>query len=175
MIDPKPDAYETFLQYFTRDQLRIVGYIRTLIHDQSEAADVFQETSLALWRNFDTYDRNQPFGPWAMGVARNQVLKHWRTRHRDRHVFSDALMSELSSDAVDMAAEMPDRQQALDACIKLVSDRNRDLLRMFYTESRPAQSIADEWNKSIHAVYKALKTVRRFLADCVDRKLAHEV
>jgi RNA polymerase sigma-70 factor (ECF subfamily) len=163
--------YELFLALFTRCQARIQAFIRTLVHDPTQADDVFQATSLVLWRSFATFHRDAEFLPWALGTARHQVLLHWRTRRRDRHVFSEALLADLVDSTVTALESSEARMAALEACITRLSDRQRELLRMFYGENQQAEKIARHWGRTVHAVYKALKVMRKALFDCVTRKL----
>lgn len=169
-----PQLYEQFLRFFTRDQVRLLAWIRSLIPESTAANDVFQETSLELWRSFPTFRQDCDFLPWALGVARHQVLKHWRTTKRDRHFFSEPFLSELATEAIDLSNEMSARQSALEKCIERLSDRQHDLIRRFYGENEPAGVIAEAWDRSVHAVYKALKVMRRALFDCVETRLAGE-
>jgi RNA polymerase sigma-70 factor (ECF subfamily) len=163
--------YELFLALFTKCQGRIQAFIRALVHDPTQADDVFQATSLVLWRSFATFRRDAEFLPWALGTARHQVLLHWRTRRRDRHVFSEALLADLA-DATTAAVESAEaRLAALEGCIAGLPERQRDLVRMFYGENQSAAAIAERWGRTVHAVYKALKVMRRALFDCVSRKL----
>jgi RNA polymerase sigma-70 factor (ECF subfamily) len=171
--DNPPDTadYELFLALFTKSQGRIQAFIRTLVHDPTQADDVFQATSLVLWRSFATFRRDAAFLPWALGTARHQVLLHWRTRRRDRHVFNEALLVDLADSTV-TALEMSEaRMAALEACIAGLSERQRELLRMFYGENQRAENIARHWGRTVHAVYKALKVMRKALFDCVTRRL----
>lgn len=174
MAAPEPHSaadYELFLALFTKCQGRIQAFIRTLVHDPAQADDVFQATSLVLWRSFGTFRRDADFLPWALGTARHQVLLHWRTRRRDRHVFSDELLADLADTAtaaVD-AAEM--RLAALEGCLTGLPERQRDLVRMFYGEHQSAAAIAKRWGRTVHAVYKALNVTRRALFDCISQKL----
>jgi hypothetical protein len=46
--------YELFLALFTKCQGRLQAFIRALVHDPTQADDVFQATSLVLWRSFAT-------------------------------------------------------------------------------------------------------------------------
>ena len=167
-----PELYEQFLTLFTRDQLRITAWIRALVPNHTAAADVFQETSLELWRSFPTFRPDTDFLPWALGVARHQVLKHWRTAKRDRLTFSEEFLHELTVEAIDLADEMVPRQAALDECVKQLSDRQRDLIHRFYGANQTAAVIASTWERSVHAVYKSLKVTRRALLECVEAKLA---
>ena len=167
-----PELYEQFLTLFTRDQLRITAWIRALVPNHTAATDVFQETSLELWRSCPTFRPDTDFLPWALGVARHQVLKHWRTAKRDRLTFSEEFLHELTVEAIDLADEMVPRQAALDECVKQLSDRQRDLIHRFYGANQTAAVIASAWERSVHAVYKSLKVTRRALLECVEAKLA---
>lgn len=163
--------YELFLSLFTRCQGRIQAFIRTLVPDPTQADDVFQATSLVLWRSFATFRRDAEFLPWALGAARHQVLLHWRTRRRDRHVFSDEVLANLADTAEAAVGMAEPRLAALESCMAGLSERQRELVRMFYGEHRSAAAIAKHWGRTVHAVYKALKVMRRTLFDCVSRKV----
>jgi RNA polymerase sigma-70 factor (ECF subfamily) len=52
--------------------------------------------------------------------------------------------------------------------------RQQDLIRMFYGENLSADKIATSWDRTVHAVYKALKVMRKSLLECVERRLAAE-
>lgn len=169
---PAADDYELFISLFSRSQGRILAFIRALVPDPGQADDVFQTTSLVLWRGFGSFHRDAEFLPWAIGVARHQVLMHWRTKRRDRHVFSEQLLADLAAATESALAETERRQRALEACVAGLPQRQRDLIRMFYGENRPAAEIAASWNRTVHAVYKALATLRRALLECVTARLA---
>lgn len=163
--------YELFLSLFTKCQGRIQAFIRTLVPDPTQADDVFQATSLTLWRSFATFRRDAEFLPWALGTARHQVLLHWRVRRRDRHVFNDELLADLA-DTAEAAVGMAElRLAALETCMAGLPARQRELVRMFYGEHQSAAAIAKHWGRTVHAVYKALKVMRRAIFDCVSRKL----
>lgn len=168
------DDYETFLRFFTRDQYRILSYIRSIVVQPHAVDDVYQETCLELWRSFSTFQRDGEFVAWALGVTRNQILKHWRTRDRDRLVFSDALLHEITATALEMGGEMSDRQEAMNECVKKLAIRQRELIHLFYGKKQSAAIIAEHWNRSVHAIYKALKVMRRTLFECVESKLGNE-
>ena len=166
------DDYELFLALFTKCQGPLQAFIRTLVHDPAQADDVFQSTSLVLWRSFATFRRDAEFLPWALGTARHQVLVHWRTQRRDRHVFSEALLADLADSTAAAVETAEARMAALEACIATLSDRQRELIRLFYGENQAAGAIASRWGRTVHAVYKALKVMRKALLDCVTKKLS---
>ncbi|QDT63578.1 sigma-70 family RNA polymerase sigma factor [Calycomorphotria hydatis] len=166
---------EEFVRLFGKHHLRILAYVRSMVHDQAAAEDVFQEVCVSLWKSYPKYRADKDFSPWAFGIAHNQILKYWRKNRRDKHVFGEKLTSHLSADVIDLLESEESRRQALDDCVGRLSKRHRDLLRAFYGKNLKAGMIAEEWNCSVHAIYKALKVMRRTLFDCVERKLTSEV
>lgn len=59
------------------------GYLRAYFarrmgRDASDLEDLVQETLLAVHLKRASYDRSQPFTPWAYGVARYKLLDHYR-------------------------------------------------------------------------------------------------
>lgn len=171
LSEPADRVYEQFLRLFTADQARLLAYILSLVHDRDEAQEVFQETSLVLWRSFPTFRPGSEFLPWAIGIARHQVLKRFRTRRRDRHIFSEELLTMLAADAVSLAAEIGPRQRALVECMKGLSEGQRQLVDWFYGQGLAAGQIAERRGRSVHAVYKGLKVLRRNLLKCIERRL----
>jgi len=167
-------SYETFLAHFSRSQHQLLAFIQSLVHDRASVDDVFQASSLALWRKFSTFRPDSDFMPWALGVARKEVLLYWRSRRRDRLVFSEQVLSQLADTSLGWAAANDPRQGALEACIEKLPPRQRQLISMFYGEQLSAQAIAVSWGRSVHAVYKALKVMRRNLMVCVDSALTRD-
>lgn len=166
--------YEAFLSHFTRVQTQVLAYVRALVHDRAAADDVFQAVSLTLWRRFESFREGEPFLPWALGIARHEVLHYWRARRRDRLVFGEAALARLATAAAGLAAEADFRQRALEACVEQLPERQRQLVALFYGQRLPAEQIAASWDRTVHAVYKALKVMRRGLLECVERRLATE-
>ncbi len=162
---------EAFLGLFTREQFRIAGFVRSLVVDAVDAGDVLQETSLALWRSFHQYDPDREFFSWALGVARHQVLKHFRAKRRDRLTFSESLLSDLADQTADMLSDDQPRYQALRDCVSKLTARQRELVRDFYAEGIAAGEIAKRWDRNVQAVYNSLRNVRQQLQDCINRRL----
>ena len=171
--DPPDDQAmsEAFLRLFTREQFRIAGFVRSLVMNQVDAGDVLQETSLALWRSFHQYESDRDFFSWSLGVARHQVLKHFRAKRRDRLTFSESLLSDLADETADMLSDDQPRYQALRECVSQLTARQRVLIREFYTDGVAANEIAKRWNRNVQAVYNSLRDVRRQLQDCINRRL----
>ncbi len=158
---------EEFLRLYTREQFRIAGFVRSLVPDPADASDIMQETSMALLRNFHQYESGRDFANWAFGVARHQVLKHWRSKRRERLVFSEAFVNDLADETWTVLSTEPDRFQALRECIRRLTSRQRDLIKDFYGHGISAAAVAKQWNCNLHAVYNSLRAVRKELHQCI--------
>src|SRR6187431_836660 len=88
---------EKFAALWTAAQPTISAFIRTLISDYQQADEVLQRVAVALVRKFDHYDPSRPFGPWAIGVAKYEVLYFRRERATDRHLFGDDIVEQIAS------------------------------------------------------------------------------
>ncbi len=159
------------MRLYTRNQARIAVFIRSLIRDPADASDVMQETSLTLWRSFSQYDRNLDFGSWAVGIARNQVLKLWRIKRRDQELFSDSLFLELADEVEANLSNSEQRLQALRDCVQRLTTRQRELIKDFYGNGVAAAEVARRWNRNLHTVYNALRSLRKELGQCIAAEL----
>ena len=64
-----PPSPNPFNELFLRHQKDVFAYILTLVPDRDNAADVYQQTCLALLEKQAEYDRQRAFFPWACGFA----------------------------------------------------------------------------------------------------------
>ena len=61
--------------------------------------------------NFANYDRGHSFVSWALGIARNRILKYYRTRSRDRMVLSENVLIRLGDALEQTESENEDRRK----------------------------------------------------------------
>ena len=62
---------------WTAAQSSVMAFIRSVTPQLADAEDILQETARQIVERFDEYDRERPFAPWAIGIARYKVLE-WR-------------------------------------------------------------------------------------------------
>ncbi|MCG8586463.1 MAG: sigma-70 family RNA polymerase sigma factor [Pirellulales bacterium] len=99
-----------------------------------------------LVRKFDDYDDSQSFVAWALGVARLEVLKHRRKHATDKHIFSDEVVEKVEAAYVRLAEDDTDRRRALKSCLEESEPRDRELLRLRYSEDLTPAEIAPHWD-----------------------------
>lgn len=71
-----------YQRLFERHHGRIYGYMVRRCGDRALAADLFQETFLAVHRARHTWQATRPFRPWLFGIAVNQLRDHARRNRR---------------------------------------------------------------------------------------------
>jgi RNA polymerase sigma-70 factor (ECF subfamily) len=120
---------------------RVLAYTTSLVGRQV-GEDITSETLTVAWRR--VRDIPQPALPWLLGVARNLVRE---LRRRDSHQYALAaaeaqrISSSARSDAGDVAADVTDREAALQALASL-SDADRELLTLIAWHGLSAKQAA---------------------------------
>lgn len=169
-----PALVEQFVRLYAQSHRRLFAYIMVLVHDRTAAEEIFQEMSLILWREFQNYRPDGDFVRWANAMSFNQVRKWRRNRTRDRLIFGEGLIEDIARDADAMHAELDPRRAALAHCLEQMKERDRKIIDLYYGSKTKADRVAEQLGKSVHTVYKALKTIRKALLECIDRRLAAE-
>lgn len=162
---------EDFIPLFTAHRKSIEVYLRTMLPTAADVDDVFQETSLVLWREFQSFTLGTNFVAWACKIAFNRV-RAWRSRRtRETHQFSNTLAMEISDELISASEFYDARLLALSGCIRELKPHHRELLRRRYDLGESVETIADSMNLSLDAVYKMLSRIRQQLFESVTCQL----
>lgn len=164
---------EEFVDLLGRHQVQLMGYIYALVHNMDDAEDLYQQSSLVLWRKFDQFDANTDFFRWASTIARYEVMNFLRTRATRRQYFSDRFMELLANDRTpDVNSHMELRRQALAGCVKKLSQSDRRLVEMCYSGHLLVKDAAAALRRPAKSVSDSLSRIRRTLYECINRTLA---
>ena len=123
-----PLQYERFVQLFARVRDNLFAYIFTLLPHWSDAEDVFQQTSLVLWRKFGEFRAARatswpglaawPFsrcatsGGWRAAIGCDSATPCWRNWPKQR-VISPENANRRREFLLDCIAKLSDDQRAL--------------------------------------------------------------
>jgi len=168
--DAKDVDHGTFMRLFSEHHHKIYAFIRSLVLHRTDADEVFQETSVVLWRAFPEFRADGSFPHWACGVALNQVRKYRRNHQKDPLIFSDELLKILARDKVAAESRAEARRDALTHCMKKLRDVDRQLVQRCYGGGESFRTVAEQLSKPVNTVYHALSRIRRKLHDCIDRR-----
>jgi RNA polymerase sigma-70 factor, ECF subfamily len=162
---------ERFTRLWTDAQPAVANYVHALIRDPAGAKDLIQETALVLLRRFPEYDEQRPFLPWALGVARFQVLGYRRDAARSLVTFDDDLLEQFTGTWAEVAPGLSDEAVALQTCVERLAQRARQLVHWRYFDALGSEEIAQRIGSNPGTVRVTLQRIREQLRKCVERQL----
>jgi RNA polymerase sigma-70 factor (ECF subfamily) len=166
---------EQFLTLLTSHQRRLVGYLRMLVPNRTDAEEILQEVNLHICRHADEFQLGTDFGAWALRTAHFCVLTWRERRSRDRLVFDDSLLERLAATAHSFDAHDNRYQEALEGCLQKLAPQEHQLITGLYSDPEATpQGMAERIGRSAKGIYVLLKRIRVKLLECVERTLAAE-
>ena len=162
-----------FVKLLTANYARIYAYIISLVPNDSDADDLMQETAAVMWENFNRFEPGTNFVSWAVTIAKFQILKYRKKHQRSRLFLSDKAYELLISETEKVQEESQDRIQALRGCLKKLSQKDQQFVRLRYYEGASARLVAQKTGQSIDAVYRYGARLNDLLLSCMRRVLAY--
>jgi len=162
-----------FAERFVRNENRVYRYIFSLVPRRSEAEELFQETSLTLWKTWERYSPEVDFVAWSCGIAHNLVRNHQRKRKsQPRLLLDEQVLDQLAERRPLEDKVLEERRSVLRSCLQRLSEEQRRLVEEVYSGDRSMKEIAERSAQSPNAIYKMLRRIRAGLFECAERKLA---
>ena len=103
---------------WVQSQSVISAYITANVFDLHHAEDLVQEVAQVVAENFANYDRRHSFVSWALGIARNRVLKYYRTAIPRSNRAERKRLIRLGDALEQIESESEDRREALRLCLQ---------------------------------------------------------
>ena len=168
MADDVTDNLDNYVKELIEGQSRLRAYIVAALGTHESAADVLQRTNMVLWKKSQEFRQGAEFLPWALTVARFEVLSYLRDRQRDRHVFAEDVTLLMLDAAANEVAEQGDRLAALQRCLEKLPGRSRTLLWQRYNEDKSIKQISGATGRSEDSVKSHLLRLRKKLEQCIE-------
>jgi len=168
---PSAERIELFVRLIGQHQYQIHRYLLSLVPNTHDADDLFQQTNLFLWREFNRFEEGTSFVSWACSVAYHEVLAWRKSKLRERLVFSPEFLQAVSLQW-DLAAErIEQRSQALVHCVSKLPQHHKELIQRRYGEHHRIETIAESLQRTPDAIYRMLSRIRHALHACVEQTL----
>ena len=165
---------EAFVAQLMEHRHRLYAFIAKQLVYAPDVEDIFQKTSVVLWRKMEQFDATKRFFSWACGIAFNEVRNFLTTQRRSRLHFDAELVELLAAEAQEEEELSEARLQALRACVGHLPDRQQRILQDCYGGSTTVSEVANGLGRSRDALYKQLARLRQRLLDCIRGRLARE-
>jgi RNA polymerase sigma-70 factor (ECF subfamily) len=151
-------AFETLL---LRHKDRIYNYIFMKIRDRALSQDIFQDTFIKVVKTLKKgkYNEEGKFLPWAMRIAHNLMIDHFRKSNKVRMISESSSKSddfnifsvlELKEDNVEDAITKDELEQQMVGLIDHLPDSQRDILLMRIFKGMSFKDIAEKEGVSIN-------------------------
>ena len=173
--EPTLCQHEQFVALFVSNEAAIHSFVLSMIPSSADADEVLQEASMTMWRRFDQYTPGTSFRNWAFQIAKYTAYNFVRKRARDRHRFSEKVMTLLVDQAEREQDDREARRRVLDHCVAKLETTERTLLSGVYREGSSIKAFAAEQGRTANAVGKQLARIRKSLILCVRQTLRTEV
>lgn len=155
-------------------RLMVRSYMGSQLHRGDEMDDLSQEVFMTAFRNLAQYDSRGDFGAWLRGIARNQLLMHFRSTGRRKS--REAKFREEVTQLVerDLEKNFTDQTElaieSLLRCIGRLPDRMKHVVRAGLDGTKAA-ALARELATSVGAVYNLHYRANGLLRECVKEEI----
>ena len=163
-----------FLSLLMEHQRAMYALICSLMGSSHHAQDVLQEANLALLEKTSEYDPARPFRSWAFRFAHNQVLAYRQKMQRDRLVFDDQMLIEIRDRTIQATDGLEDQLKSLDACVRKLPPRQRELIRRRYCDGQKLKEIATATGQSSNTLAAVLFRARQAVLRCMRSRVVKE-
>ena len=167
------DAHERFTRLLLENEPVMLRSILVLIPNPSDAREIVQETAVALWRQFDSYDPERPFLNWAMGFARIETRRFLARRQR-RAQLTERAMEVLQQEMEQEPGFASAIERHLATCLGKLPEKQRRLIQGYYHEGRSPQWLSEQEGRTVEAIYKAIQRIRADLQVCIESQMKKE-
>ena len=126
---------EAFGRFVDLYQARVIGFVRRMVANADDAADIAQETFLRAFQSFNRFDGRSSVRTWLFRIAHNLCID--RSRRLDRRVEEASLIDGEDESVLEISDERwpPDRillddelREAIDRGIGSMSEKLRAVL-----------------------------------------------
>ena len=166
--------HERFTRLLLESEPVMLRSILVMVPHVADAREIMQETAVALWRQFDSYDPERPFLNWAMGFSRIET-RRFLAREQRRAQLSEKAMVVLEQE-MEQAPEFGDAIEChLASCLSKLPEKQRRLIQGYYHENRSPEWLSEREGRTVEAIYKAIQRIRHDLQTCIETQLKKEL
>lgn len=165
------DRLDEFMTLFARHHGPLFRYVRSLVSSVSDAEDVMQEVTHALWKDFEKFERGSNFAAWARQTAFHRVLEHRRAAGRKPQLLPDDVLAQIAEEAEATSVWTDDWHEALERCSQKLRATDQDLLKLRYHTNLQVTEIAKRIDRPVQSLYQSLSRIRQQLLACIQHQV----
>ena len=167
-------SHEQIVGLLVRHQDQLYRYVFAIVPHASDAWDILQEATMAMYRKAGDYDPERPFLPWAFKFAALTALD-WRKRAGRRPaLLSNEILEQIAEEREEQQSELDQRLISLEECLEKLPLKERDLVRLRYESPESLEQIAELKDLSLRTLHRRLDLIRQKLRDCINNSMIEQ-
>jgi RNA polymerase sigma-70 factor (ECF subfamily) len=178
ITDRRQHALKELYSRYARSLRALIG---SVVHEESEADDVLQESFLQIWREAHHYSpkAGKPLG-WVITIARRRAIDRVRRRdsyRRAKQRFEDEIKPQtqtIRSNRTASEVSQSDLRRFLDRQMEALPKVQREAVELAFFSGLSQREIAAATNTPLGTVKTRLQLGLRKLTQCV-RPLRHKI
>jgi RNA polymerase sigma-70 factor (ECF subfamily) len=168
MSEPEAHVQASRLRLFDATRDSVYRFLRHLVRNDDEAADLFQESYLRAFAALESFRGEASPTTWVLTIARNVAFNRMRRRRLEAR-YRTAV--DEPPDAPDPAADEARRadearidvDRRLTEAISRLSPAQREAVLLYYIEDRAVEEVARITGRAANTVKSDLKRAREAL------------
>ncbi len=176
MLRVKEGDERAFEQLIALHQGAVIGTVTRMLGSVDDAHDVAQQLFIRIWKSAPRYEPTAKFTTWMYTIMRNLCFNELRKRVRrkevslDEPVFDDQprQFADMLAPGADVISQQEELEQALDAAIAALPEKQRLAVVMRRYEDTPYEDLCEVLGMSLPAVksmlFRARTELRRHLS-----------
>ncbi len=134
-----------FTLVIDRYESKMKRYARKFLQVEDDIDDLVQEVFIKVYANIRSFDPDRKFSSWLYRIARNTFLNHIRSSKKNmlRIDFDAALPFLYSYETPETSFVEKNLAKGLDACMKDIDEKYREVLVLRFYEGLSYEEIAD--------------------------------
>jgi RNA polymerase sigma-70 factor, ECF subfamily len=167
-------AFRELYRAFSR---KLYAYVLRQLSNDAQAEEIVSDTLYEVWKAPERFRGDSQFSTWLIGIARNKVLMHWRSRKPDAdHDDLDDVAETMAADApgaFEMLAQAQ-RSEGVRHCMGKLSSEHRECIHLVFYEGMSVHDVAKTQQCPEGTVKTRLFHARQKLKNCLRLMLQRE-
>ena len=131
-------------------------YVKYRLNGSADAEDLLQDICMTAYLKYDQLEKKESFKAWILSIAKNRCADYFRKRKGSREVPLEAIPeTKLVYSRRGWTVSTP-----VEDTLELLTDRDREVLRLFYWRQLSLAEIAQKLNIPQGTVKSRLNTAR---------------
>ena len=172
--DAEEDRTQVFLELLAEHERAIRVYVIAMVASMTEAEEILQDTRLAMWKHFDSFEEGSNFRAWGRKIAYHRILalRTNKSREKRRRELSEKFYERLN-EATEEVLEENREARVLQDCLGKLRSGHREIIRRRYHDEETVEEIAQAMGRTVAATYRVISRIRESLRKCVhEQKLS---